>query len=317
MPNRTVREALLHSERYHAIGIEARLIYIELLLAADDYALLPISHVFLRMRCPTIAGKSPGAITSVLDSLVDVDLLRLYSVKAAQYAFIPRYGNWPKAIKPKWPVPPETSAFEEFWELVRRVSTMIRTDKFGRKRIYAHDINDLTENADSGRIARAYETETETETETEKTKARVKTPKNEVDPETGEIFGLNGSQPIPKPAKKNGALPHCPYDELVTAYREILPELPDVVKLSPNRKQAVQARWRDVCATDKLDRDGGLAFFRDYFRKVRNSRFLMGKAPPRKQGEHPFRATFEFLFREEKFLSVLEDKYDDDRRVRQ
>lgn len=57
MPSRIIRDAILHSERYHSIGVEAKVLFFELLLNADDYGLVPMGHIFLRMHCPTCSGE--------------------------------------------------------------------------------------------------------------------------------------------------------------------------------------------------------------------------------------------------------------------
>lgn len=150
MPNRILRDAILDSTRYHAIDKPARLAFLEMILCADDYGVLPVSDVYLRRHCTAFDGLSQTARDNVLAALMDQDLVRIYACEGgAQYAYIPRFGNTPRSAKPKWPSPPLEMGGKE--------------------------INDLAAKVRSKRIAiakhlhaNAPETETETETETEK-----------------------------------------------------------------------------------------------------------------------------------------------------
>ncbi len=109
--------------------------------------------------------------------------------------------------------------------------------------------------------------------------------------------------------RANGSAPDCPYSAIAEAYHQELPELPSIVVLSPNRKRALQARWREVCTAEHLDSQGGLTFFRDYFRRIRQSDFLLGKAPPKKPGERTFRADFDWIFNPANFIKIVEGRY--------
>lgn len=130
-------------------------------------------------------------------------------------------------------------------------------------------------------------TEAEAETETEKDKV------------------LRTSSPlVPK-----GKLPACPSDEIVKAYHETLPALPQVVALNDKRKGLISARWRQVVSEDSLDREAGLEFFHGYFAKVARSKFLTGNAKPNGD-RRPFRADFEWLMMPSNFMKVLEGRYE-------
>lgn len=105
-----IRDAMLDSERYHAASVEGRLLFVELLLLADDYGLTPVGAVFLMRR--TSAVKTPEAAAKLVKELASRDLLRVYDSGGQNYALIPRFGNAPRATKSKWPLPPKTAAFE-------------------------------------------------------------------------------------------------------------------------------------------------------------------------------------------------------------
>jgi uncharacterized protein YdaU (DUF1376 family) len=94
--------------------------------------------------------------------------------------------------------------------------------------------------------------------------------------------------------RANGSAPDCPYQAIAEAYHEELPELPSIVVLSPLRKRTLQARWREVCTAEHFNADQGMEFFRDFFRRIKSSDFLIGKAPP-KPGGRSFRADFDWI----------------------
>ncbi len=98
------------------------------------------------------------------------------------------------------------------------------------------------------------------------------------------------------------AVDACPYQQIVNIYHLALPELPAVAILTPGRKKTLQARWRE----SEVHRD--LSFWADYFASVKASRFLMGKAQG-KNGDDPFRASFDWLIAQRNFVKVVEGNY--------
>lgn len=97
-------------------------------------------------------------------------------------------------------------------------------------------------------------------------------------------------------------LVQIPYQQIVSLYHEILPELPKVRALSKQRKAFIKQRW--------LEPDGmnSLEDWRQYFRYVRGSRFLMGFSDSR-DDRPPFQADLEWLIRPTNQLKVVEGKY--------
>lgn len=94
----------------------------------------------------------------------------------------------------------------------------------------------------------------------------------------------------------------CPAEAIVDLYHELLPELPGVVMITAARRQHLQARWREHQAHRSLD------YWREYFSSVRQSDFLMGRAPAR-NGAKPFRAAFDWLIAPSNFVKVVEGRY--------
>ena len=108
MPNRVIRDAILDSEAYHALSIDARCLFIELILCADDYGLVPIGHLYLKRHTPTCEGKSAQAIDGLLEQIAAQQMMAVYqSDSGNRFAAILKFGNGPRALKPKWPLPPE------------------------------------------------------------------------------------------------------------------------------------------------------------------------------------------------------------------
>lgn len=107
MPNRVIRESLLDSERYWSCTIEARELYRHLQLLADDLGCVSLAPVFLRRRCFDNAPVQ-GKIDGFLQQLSDHDLIRIYEVEHARYAFLPRFGQRLRRMHLKHPRPPES-----------------------------------------------------------------------------------------------------------------------------------------------------------------------------------------------------------------
>lgn len=121
MPNRIIRDAILDSERYHGLSSDrARLLFFELLLLADDFGLVPVGAVFLRRKTTALLHASDEVTAKILGELADLDLIRTYEMRGTRYAFLPRFGNAPRAKKPKWPAPPAGVGFNEFRDLAEK-----------------------------------------------------------------------------------------------------------------------------------------------------------------------------------------------------
>jgi uncharacterized protein YdaU (DUF1376 family) len=101
---------------------------------------------------------------------------------------------------------------------------------------------------------------------------------------------------------KPKSVPSAPIQEIVELYNTILPELPQTIVVNDSRKRAIAARWREVVTADKLDRQGGLDFFKWFFEMVKTSKFLTGKSKD-------WKADMDFLFNPSKFPRIIEGTY--------
>lgn len=105
-------------------------------------------------------------------------------------------------------------------------------------------------------------------------------------------------------------IPPCPYTKLVELYHRKLPELPQVAALSSARKAAMKARWCAAFKEDKLKTEAeGLDFFDWYFELVHSRPFLLGLKAPTGGRQKPWKATFDWIFKEASFLKVVEGNY--------
>jgi len=95
-----------------------------------------------------------------------------------------------------------------------------------------------------------------------------------------------------------------PYGEIVELYHQLLPTLPNVQKLTDQRKRAISARW-----SSDQERQS-LFWWRSYFGTVASTPFLLGK------NERSWVANFDFLMREQKMVMVLEGRYQSRQRPR-
>jgi len=120
---------------------------------------------------------------------------------------------------------------------------------------------------------------------------------------TNDIKEAKASPDLGKPK----SAPACPVAEIVEMYNRMLPMLPAVSVVNDSRKRTIAARWREVVTTDKLDRQQGLEFFEWFFKMVKDSKFLTGKAKD-------WKADIDFLFNASKFPRIIEGAYHEDKK---
>jgi hypothetical protein len=118
---------------------------------------------------------------------------------------------------------------------------------------------------------------------------------------------------VKAPAKgKKLGIPPCPYDEIVKAYHEALPELPSVRVMDAQRESAIKRTWSWVFMSKKTDgtprattSDEAIAWFRSYFELARSSDFLMGRAR-RAPGHEGWKCTLDYLMSSKGLKHVVE-----------
>jgi uncharacterized phage protein (TIGR02220 family) len=107
MSDRLIRDDLLTSERYWKCSPEARNLYVSILLIVDDEARCDGEPFVLRTRC--MAGTvSEERISSLLNELVDADLVRPYDATGKRLLFVPRFRLAKRYTKrSRLPAPPQ------------------------------------------------------------------------------------------------------------------------------------------------------------------------------------------------------------------
>ena len=124
MPNRLIREGMLESEAVLSLPVDARWLYLTILLSADDVGLFEATEFRLARKADVrreLAGK-------LLALLADVDLVRLYSVGAKTFGFLPKFRQRIQIKRIKHPMPPaalyadDQDAINKFNDLARKTT---------------------------------------------------------------------------------------------------------------------------------------------------------------------------------------------------
>lgn len=274
MPNRLVREGLIDSEAMLSVPVDARWLFVVVMLSADDLGLFEATEFRLARR----ADVNRDLAARLMQLLQDADLIRLYEVEGKRYGFIPRFRQRVQIRKPKYPMPP---------------LALLQDDPDAHCKIKHLTSNPtVVHPLDSDWRSDYQPSEAETETE-----------------ERPESSTPTESQTLVAEAAPSATyrVPNCPTDELVALYHRHLPALPAVEVMNAGRKRTLAVRWREVCADGKLDRAGGLDWFSWFFQHVSRSDFLMGRVPGR--SGKTWTANFDFLFTPAKFVRIVEGAY--------
>jgi hypothetical protein len=87
MPCRLIRDDMLESERVLGLPVEARWLYVSILLTADDLGCFEASAFRLARR----SDIRRETVEQLLGMLADQDLVRLYEASGKRFGFIPRF----------------------------------------------------------------------------------------------------------------------------------------------------------------------------------------------------------------------------------
>ena len=102
MPNRMIRDGLLQSEAVLSLPVEARWLYVTILLSADDVGLFEATP----FKLARIADVRRELADRLVEMLADADLVRLYQADGKRFGFIPKYGQRLQLRRMKHPAPP-------------------------------------------------------------------------------------------------------------------------------------------------------------------------------------------------------------------
>lgn len=114
MPSRYIREGWNDSDRIRNAGESAEVLLLRLILVADDYARFDGRVSVIRNRCWPVEDEEsrlprPTAadVSTRLNTLSEMHLVVPYTVDGKPYLYIPNFLQRTRAIKSKYPDPPE------------------------------------------------------------------------------------------------------------------------------------------------------------------------------------------------------------------
>lgn len=102
MPNRTIREGILHSPRVRSLEQGAQLFFYKLLLVVDDYGRFSATPYDLAAKCDVPQQSVPGWLAATEAA----DLVATYEANGVQALAVKRFNQFKRAKYSKWPAPP-------------------------------------------------------------------------------------------------------------------------------------------------------------------------------------------------------------------
>ena len=102
MPARLIRDDILESERVQTLPVEARWLFVSVLLTADDVGLLELTPFKMARQ----SGLDIKMVPALIQLLADVDLIRCYEAGEKRYGFIPRFRQRLQIKRCRHPLPP-------------------------------------------------------------------------------------------------------------------------------------------------------------------------------------------------------------------
>lgn len=125
--------------------------------------------------------------------------------------------------------------------------------------------------------------------------------------ESGDSNSLPAETKTDNVVKIDSAKPQIPYQQIVDAYHEALPELPAVRLQTEARRKAIKSRWMQMLNSDRgdgtlryTDADSGIRWWTQYFNHVRHNSHWLG------DNDRGWTADFDWLLNLSNFTKVLE-----------
>lgn len=277
MPNRLVREGLMESEAVLSLPVEGRWLFVIIILSADDVGLFEATEFKLARR----ADVNRELASKLMAMLADVDLVRFYEIEKKRYGFIPKFRQRVQIKNLKHPLPP-AALYSDDPDALSKFNDLASKTTVGAP---------VGSSCTSG--AKPSEAEAEVEAEGKR---------------------VSDSSSPRRRRKAADRLPACPFDRIVAAYHEILPELPGVRVMKPggDRHKAIAGLWQWVMTSSRGDgsrrattQDEGVQWIRDYFARAHDNAFIMGREA-RGPGHESWEADIDFLCSERGMKRVIE-----------
>ena len=102
--------------------------------------------------------------------------------------------------------------------------------------------------------------------------------------ESGDSNSLPAETKTDNVVKIDSAKPQIPYQQIIDAYHEALPELPRAVAMSDSRKRLIKSRWLEMLKSKRpdgtrryTDVESGIAWWRLFFKTAGTNKFWMGE----------------------------------------
>lgn len=127
MAARLIRDGLLDSEAVLSLPVEARWVYVSILLSADDLGLFEATP----FRIARKADIRRELADTMVQMLADRDLIRLYTVDGKQYGFVPRYRQRVQITRPRCPLPP-TELLQGDQDAIKKINNLGRNPAVDR-----------------------------------------------------------------------------------------------------------------------------------------------------------------------------------------
>lgn len=125
--------------------------------------------------------------------------------------------------------------------------------------------------------------------------------------ESGDSNSLPAETKTDNVVKIDSAKPQIPYQQIIDAYHEALPELPAVRLQTESRRKAIKSRWMQMLNSDRgdgtlryTDTESGIRWWAQYFNHVRHNSHWLG------DNDRGWTADFDWLLNLNNFTKVLE-----------
>lgn len=278
MYDRVLRADLFDSKKFLSLPTaEHKLAFIALIPIVDDFGNAAADpYALWRHLRDTIHAKTEEAVMKVVSDLCDAAMIAMYAVGDRQFLHLFKLRPARRYISRRAPASP-------FDDIDLDSKHKIQNRHFQSEQRHsekpAADLPQTSDNLLDGVGRRSRKTEDKDLTLTSETVQKTK-------------------------------LPACPVQQIIGLYRRVLPMLPDVKVASAAREAAIRARWRQVFAEGFAHSPPeALQVFEDYFRKVSESKFLTGRAPPGAGRATAFIADLTWLMNPTNFCKVAEREY--------
>lgn len=206
MPNRMIRDGILESEAVLSLPVEARWLYVTILLSADDVGLFEATP----FKLARIADVRRELADRLMTMLADSDLVRLYEVKGKRFGFIPRFGQRLQIKRIKHAAPPDALLSDE-------PDTLNKIKDLSSKTTVDHGCASDGQRKSTG--AQPSEPEPEPEPEEIQTTSVVK--------------------------GKPSTQAECPHSEILKLWAQHMPAARQPAEWTPARQTLLRTRWRE------------------------------------------------------------------------